>query len=328
MTSGPACRRLPGPAAGLLLVIALAGCATPPAPAPGEDTSPGAELHDVPFHPQKRYQCGPAALATVLGDLGIAVDPDELVPEVYVPERAGSLPAEMRAAARSRGLVAYPLAPSIDDLVREIDAGYPVLVMQNLGLDWWPVWHFAVVVGYDLDRDRVVLRSETRRRRINTFSTFQQTWARADHWAQVIVRPHDIPATAEPLPWLEAVHELEERGDSRQALSGYRAATVAWPDSRPAWMARGNAAWQQGEGGEARRSFARAVELAPDAWDGWNNLAHVLARQGCGAQAASAAGCAHRLAPEREAARSTLERFADGEAGHRCTALPPCPALD
>lgn len=317
-------RRLAGPA--LFVAALVAGCATPAPPAPGPDTSPSAEIRDVPFHPQKKYQCGPAALATAIGDLGIAADPDDLVSEVYVPQRQGSLPAEMRAAARRRGLVAYPLSPSIDDLISAIDAGYPVLVMQNLGLDWLPRWHYAVAVGYDLEEGTIVLRSETRRRHVTDVSTFQRTWRRSGHWAQIVVEPRDVPATAQPLPWIEAVHELEQRGRLQAALSGYRSATESWPGFRAGWMARGNTAWEAGHPEEAQEAFARAVELEPAAWDGWNNLAHVLAGNGCGTQAARAAACAADLAPAKDAARDTFERFAGAGGSHQCRALPPCPA--
>lgn len=314
----------------LLGIFLAAGCASVPPPDPPAGTAARVELRDVPFHPQELYQCGPAALATVIGDAGIEVDPDDLVPEVYVPERKGSLPAEMRAAARARGLVAYPLAPSIDDLLTAIDAGYPVLVMQNLGLSWSPVWHYAVVMGYDLEREYVVLRSETDRRRLHAIDTFQRTWVRADRWAQIVVEPHDIPPVADALMWLEAVHELDDRGRTQAARTGYRAATQRWPDFQPGWMARGNLAWQEGDTGEAEMAFRRAVETRAEGWDGWNNLAHALAGAGCGVQAAQAARCAHALAPEREATQSTLAKFAGGDAvdagDAECPVLPACPA--
>jgi len=310
----------------MLLTALATGCATPPAPTPEADVADTLELRGVPFHAQEKYQCGPAATATAIGDLGIDIAPEELIDEVYVPERQGSLPPEIRAAIRSRGLVAYPLKPSIDDLITAVDAGYPVLVMQNLGLSWWTRWHYAVVVGYDLDDSEVVLRSGTRARRRTAMSAFQNTWRRADYWAQVVVRPHDIPPTAQPLAWLEAVHELEETGHGDAALTGYGAATERWPGYRPGWMARGNAAWQAERGDEAVEAFARAVALDPTAWAGWNNLAHVLDQRGCGTLAARAGGCASRLAPDSRAANEILQRYADAAGGQACRALPPCPA--
>ena len=77
---------------------------------------PGArELTEVPFFPQDDYQCGPAALATVMSAAGVKVTPEELVPEVYLPERKGSLQVEMLAAPRRHGLVSYQLAPRFED---------------------------------------------------------------------------------------------------------------------------------------------------------------------------------------------------------------------
>ena len=64
------------------------------------------ELAGVPFFPQDDYQCGPAALATVLAHSGVRVTPEALVPQVYLPARHGSLQVEMLAAARRHDRVA------------------------------------------------------------------------------------------------------------------------------------------------------------------------------------------------------------------------------
>ena len=78
------------------------------------------ELTTTPFFPQELYQCGPAALATVLVHSGVATTPETLVDQVYIPEKEGSLQAEMLAAARRQGRVAYRLAPQLEDLLREV----------------------------------------------------------------------------------------------------------------------------------------------------------------------------------------------------------------
>ena len=120
------------------------------------------ELREVPFFPQEEYQCGPAALATVLAASGVKVTPEDLVPQVYLPERKGSLQVEMLAAARRHGLVSYQLAPRFEDLLRELAAGNPVIVLQNLAVG--DGWHYAVAVGYDYDSGMLVLRSGTTER--------------------------------------------------------------------------------------------------------------------------------------------------------------------
>ncbi len=114
----------------------------------------------VPFVPQEKYQCGPAALAMMLQWAGKPVSANSLVDEVWLPEREGSLGIELRAAARSRGLMAYPVENS-EALFRELQAGRPVLVLQNLALRRWPQWHFAVVTGYQDEGNTMVLHSGT-----------------------------------------------------------------------------------------------------------------------------------------------------------------------
>jgi hypothetical protein len=150
---------------------------------------PRTELTDTPFFPQERYQCGPAALATVLNARGVAVTPDELVPQVYLPARQGSLQAEMIAAVRRQGLLAVAIEPELDALLEEVAAGHPVLVLQNLGLDWLPRWHYAVVMGYDLGAQELVLRSGTEPRRITQFGVFLNTWDRSRRWGLVVLTP-------------------------------------------------------------------------------------------------------------------------------------------
>src|SRR5512139_1678185 len=120
------------------------------------------ELAATPFLPQARYQCGPAALATVLAARGVTVSPEELVREVYLPARQG-------------GLLAVAVEPDLDAVLEEVAAGNPVLVLQNLGLDWLPRWHYAVVVGYDLDAQELLLRSGTEPRRVTQFAVFLNT---------------------------------------------------------------------------------------------------------------------------------------------------------
>lgn len=324
-----------GPFLLALLLLALSGCASTPQTRalladPPADIPARVELERVPFFAQERYQCGPAALAMVLADRGEAVTPEALVDEVYVPGREGTLRTEIRAAVRARGLVSYPLAADLDALLHEIAAGRPVLVMQNLGLDWLPQWHFAVAVGYDLDERTLVLRSGTQRRRVTPLATFERTWARAGHWAQVVVPPTEPPATAGALAWLAAANELEQTGGVQAALPGYRSATGRWPGSAAAWMLRGNGAYAVDAFDESRRAFTRAVGLAPDNAGGWNNLAYSLARTGCGEAATKAAQCAVRLAPDDPEPKDTLREIesmaAAGNEG--ACAIPACPVTE
>jgi len=186
-------------AAGIFL-LGLAGCAMPQLQALVGSRSAGipqrAELDAVPFFSQEDYQCGPAALAMVLSAGGKVIEPETLRPQVYLPDRHGSLQIEMLAAVRRNGFVAIELAPSLSDLLAEMAAGNPVVVLQNLALDWYPAWHYAVAIGYDLKAQRITLRSGTERRLQMPLDTFEHTWRRSGYWAMLALPPRRGPPTS------------------------------------------------------------------------------------------------------------------------------------
>ena len=202
--------------AGVFILALLSGCASffpqtkELAKGWPQELPKQVELTEVPFFPQLEYQCGPAALATVLVSAGVKTTPNDLVPQVYIPERKGSLQVEMLAAARRHGLVSYALAPRFEDVLREIAAGTPVIVLQNLGL-FSAGWHYAVAVGYDYGPGTLVLRSGTLERDVVPFAAHEVVWMRSGYWAMVAVPPERIPATAEEKSWLNAIAALRAR---------------------------------------------------------------------------------------------------------------------
>jgi len=115
-----------------LALLTLLGACASTAPAPPRGAA--SELSAVPFFPQTEYQCGPAALATVLVHSGVTTRPETLTPQIYLPGRKGSLQLELLAAARRAGRIPFTLTGGPDALLAELAAGNPVLVLQNLGL--------------------------------------------------------------------------------------------------------------------------------------------------------------------------------------------------
>ena len=286
----------------LVCLLLLSGCASTPQSRQiqtnGAGSLPSAvELSDTPFFPQTQYQCGPAALATVLQAHGVKTKPEELSRQVYIPERKGSLQIEMTVATRRHKMLPYQLEPQLTDLFAEVAAGNPVLVLQNLGFEWYPQWHYAVVVGYDTNNHEVILRSGTTKRWITPFEVFERTWKRADFWALVIVPIGEIPATAEPLPYLKTAYAFEETGNRELALKAYQAASRQWPDDAVVWMTLGNMAFDNQGWSEAVSAFKMASSLEPESIVSWNNLAYALHAYGCRAQAKMALQCGFKVSP-------------------------------
>jgi len=261
------------------LVALLAGCAAPQTALLLEHPAPGlparAELVSVPFYPQEEHQCGPAALATALGAQGVPATPESLVSEIYLPGREGSLAAELLGATRRHGMLAYPLRPQLEDVLREVAAGTPVVVLQNLSLPVAPQWHYAVAVGYDLAAGQIVLRSGRTRRELMPLADFERSWAPGGRWAMLVLPPKRLPATADAGRYVSAAVALE-RVDAAAARRAYRTALARWPDDLVAAIGEGNAAYAMGDLAAAETAYRAATLAHPESADAWNNLAQVL----------------------------------------------------
>lgn len=234
------------------------------------------ELTKTPFFPQELYHCGPAALATALNAIDINVTPDQLVPEVYIPARQGSLQIEMLAASRRHGALSVKVAPRLDAVLKEVAAGNVVVVMQNLGLSWAPSWHYAVVVGYNLEQEKIWLRSGTFERFEMTLSTFQRTWARSEYWAFVALKPGSLPASDDPDAVAKAIVAFEKNSNKKDAYLSYDAAVKRWPDHLVLLMGLGNSAYALGNYSHATSAFRDATAAHPDSAAAHNNLANML----------------------------------------------------
>ncbi len=299
--------------AGVLLSAWLGGCATPQTQAllaAHSRPTPRVELAAVPFYPQEIHQCGPASLAMALNAAGAVATPQGLAAQVYLPGREGSLQVELLAATRRNGLLAYELAPKLDDLLAEVAGGTPVVVLQNLALSWYPVWHYAVVVGYDLDRGEIFLRSGREQRQVLPFTTFEHTWERAGYWAMLALPPGRMPRSATEAAYVSAAIALEKAGQPKSAEAAYAAALDRWPRNLAARIGAGNTAYGRGDLSRAEQAFRQAALDHPDSAVAFNNLAQTLADRQKYREALAAANRAVGLGgPELAAATETLEQI-------------------
>lgn len=308
-------------------VLTLAGCSSlgTTVPTVSAQLPAQVELSSVPFFPQEKYQCGPAALATVLGAQGLTQTPDQLKSQVYLPGREGSLQPELMAAVRRAGQVAYPLQPQFNDLLREVAAGNPVLVLQNLGLSILPQWHYAVVVGYDLERQQLVLRSGTEKRRVTDMAVFINTWRRSGNWGLVVASPQQLPVTAQPARWLQATHALSAVAPA-QADRAYDHAVSRWPARSELWLASGNAKYSLQQFSAAAARFRQGLALHPRDGVLWNNYAYSLSSLNCPLAAARAVSCAVKFAPDNADVNASYQQLAPA-ASQAALDPPTCPVV-
>lgn len=279
----------------VLLLLTIAGCATTPrlAETTRERLPRQALIETVPFHAQRDYQCGPAALAMVLNAEGVDVEVDTLIPQVFLPGREGSVQPEMLATVRRHGRIPFVIDNRIDALLTEIDAGHPVVVMQNLALPAWPMWHYAVAIGYDLDANELILHSGEEPERIESFRRFDATWARSDRWAFVALPPGALPEEIDEGRAMEAISAYERLQGAEDTLPAWEALVERLPRAALGHFALGNARHATGDAQGAIQAFERAVAVQPKLAVAWLNLGLVLRDQG-----------------DRNAARHALRRAA------------------
>ncbi|WP_372614441.1 PA2778 family cysteine peptidase [Halomonas sp.] len=275
--------RLAGVLALVLLTFTLAGCATTPrlAETTERQLSRQVLLDDIPFHGQRDYQCGPASLAMVLNAGGVDINVDNLIPQVFLPGREGSVQPEMLATVRRHGRIPFQIAATFDALLTEIDADHPVVVMQNLSLPAWPVWHYAVAIGYDLDAEDLILHSGMEPRRIESFRRFDATWARSNRWGFVALTPGEtLPESVAGPDAMEAIADFERVQGASASLPAWESLVERFPGSAMGHFALGNARQATGDPQAAIEAYRIAVKRRPDLAAGWLNLGLMLRDHG------------------------------------------------
>ena len=165
----------------MVVAVLLISCAT------GREISKSGESHiipGVPFYPQEAYQCGPASLAGVLNFWGIEVDPGEISKEIFSRAARGTLNIDMVLYAERRGLYALQYTGNMEDLRKNINAGYPVIVLVVYGFSLYEVDHFMVVTGYY--DNGVIVNSGRERNKFVDEGDFLKIWGKANYWTLVI----------------------------------------------------------------------------------------------------------------------------------------------
>jgi tetratricopeptide (TPR) repeat protein len=189
-----------------------------------------------------------------------------------------------------------------------------------------------VVVGFE--DDEFLLRSGTHALISQSSQTLENTWARANHWALLVVPAGQIPEAATPKQTLDAAEALQQSGQHEAARRHYAAALSRWSDSATLWTARGNLHYTQQQWGRAISDYRKALTLNRALGTTWNNLAYALEGLGCKHHAAITLQCAEALAPDDEQILSSRAELGlknvsntPSDPSPRCDFLfPDCPS--
>jgi len=282
-----------------LFLISLSACIAPQSKQlqleRPHDLPTKAFIKNVPFYPQQQFHCGPSTLAMAMNFYGKNLSPNELAKDVFTPGRKGSFQAEMKAAVRKRGMIAYELTPELVYLLAEISVGHPVIILQNKAVKYYPIWHYALVIGYDLNKKQIYLHSGLNENYIVSMSVFEFTWKRSNRWAMVVLPTDTLPNDRNLIHLLQAAVDLEEVGQIEAANQTYQTITKRWPDNLVAVMGAANTYITLDNPESATAYYLQALKLNPQRAEIYNNLAYSLLAQSCYQSSLSSIQCAISL---------------------------------
>jgi predicted double-glycine peptidase len=170
----------------ILSALLLCGCVSVTGVTDSERKSDRHIIENVPFFPQEEYQCGPASLASVLNYWGVSSVPEEIAGTIYSQSARGTLNVDMVIYAQSRGLEASQYRGTWDDLRKEIDSGFPLIVLVDYGFSVFQSNHFMVIIGYG-EAD-VVAHSGKHERKVIPLQDFLKSWEKTNYWTLLVTR--------------------------------------------------------------------------------------------------------------------------------------------
>ncbi|UPT78151.1 PA2778 family cysteine peptidase [Sulfurovum sp. XGS-02] len=266
--------------------ILLSGC-TPKEPSPLDTYTyyPSSTIK-VPFVPPRSDLCGSTSIEMVSSywqtrtSFVPRLSRKELDQRTFIPAKGGTLQIELISTARANGLLVYPLEPTFDALLTELEAQHPVIVLVNRGYSWYPLWHYAPVTGYDKENRTVLMHFSDRPNEAMSITTFMALWKRSGNWGVVLLPPAKLPASASPKAFLRAAYDLEKTGMREDAIIAYRSALLRWPKDTDTYFALANAYYHANQFTKAEQSYHKLLSLEPTHTMALNNLADLLCRMG------------------------------------------------
>ena len=207
-------------------------------------------ISDVPFILQKKNHCGPATLAMNLNWYGKNITADEISYDLYRSDKEGSFKTDMIYSARKNGYIAVKIK-NLSDILKEVANNRPVIVFQNLGFDWYPLWHYALVVGYDLQKNEITMHSGENKFKTQELRKFERTWSRGGHWAILLTKPTEISITGSKRGHIRNASSLEQMKQLQNAKDHYLAILKKWPNSTMAYFGLSNIAVKESKIKEA-----------------------------------------------------------------------------
>lgn len=231
-------------------------------------------LADFPFVLQEENYCGPATLSMAFKYYDHDIDQEEISKSVFLKEGEGTYQTLMLREIRKNGFYAININ-HYEDMIKEINNDSPVIVFHNLGFDWYPLWHYAIVYGYDLDKEIFYVHSAAEKAKEWEMDKFERSWRRGDNWA-VVVNPVDkLSLTGSELEHMRSAAFIESFHGAEKAKIAYQKILEKWPNSLMANMGLGNVYLKENNKELALKFYLKAQKIDPENKVVKNNISYM-----------------------------------------------------
>ena len=272
------------------------------------------DLKDVPFIDQDEYLCAPASLAMILQHAGKQVSRDELKKKLVTDKAKGTFATNVISEVRYQGMLGLPIT-NMKDLLTEVSQGHPLMVLQNLGLSQSiaPKWHYAVVTGFNLTREKptITMHSGHEKNQKTKMKLFEETWNMADSWGLLVLNPGELSSTQDEFAHVTAAAGLERVNKIHEARLSYQSILRRWPQSLAALIGMGNITFTEKKYKASLGYLTDAVTFHPTSPMAWHNLATLEGILGKEKEARASAARAMSLVGKEESSkyRESLKRW-------------------
>ncbi len=185
----------------------------------------------------------------------------------------------MKAVLRSYGVIPYEIKGGMRDIFVESSNDIPSIALLNLGLKTVPVWHYAVVTGFDKKEQKIYLSAPDGKETWLSFDEFESVFEKGGNWAIAALKPPQLPVSADEDSILNAILDMYDVGEKDAAKQAAVAYLSKKPSSYFGIITLANIYFSENDFKNAAFMYKEALKSNPKDAAALNNLALSLLRQ-------------------------------------------------
>ncbi len=266
-------------------LFCLSGCATsftyranPPS---SIKTHESVYLENVPPVAQKAYQCGPAALESVIRYWGGSADADSIGNALYKSKTHGVFNFSLAPYMKTLGFWSeIHEEPDQENLKQWLRKGIPPIVMLDSGTLWARTYHFVVLKGFDDSSGIFYANTGVLETQAIGYGEFDRRWKKADTWSLIISTPEKVDWELDEIQSIEIALIFEKNGNLSQSERWIESALRKNPKSFTAKFNLANIYRKSNRQEQAKIIYQTLLSENPDRSEISNNLAWIYYEEG------------------------------------------------